>query len=729
MRRFNCLALVLVLMLASVFSVKADTAEIDLSDFLLEGTSENIDTATPNFSEMDLIASDNGLNLYFYKSGLDIYLVNQNTGKIWSNVLRKEYVDNEKNGARYASQLITVTAADKNEQINEYVLYDSTNSDIRADSEISNGQLKLDVTVPSLSLQFNVVFGLKNGGLYFRIEDSLIKEGDGKLVSITLLNNLGASKVNESGYIMYPDGSGALMNFEPYDESNAKLYQMGVYGDQDLSLDDIEKNQENNIYGARMPVYGISHNDGGFLGVISDGSDDASLYISTPGYQLSQVYRAFFTFRYRTYSSTVFNGNEIMKLVDKRTTSDREMFYYFLDGEDNNYSGMAVKYRNHLINEGVLTKRSDADKYSLSINFLCGVRKQSLFLSSLRKMTTFKDVQNILKQLEASEIKNLDLVLSGWGKGGWDTIPTNIKAESKLGGNSGLDKLVEYCDGKNIPISLDVEAIMADERYGSFNKRKNVVRNSFGENITDKSGNRYILNACDIFPGLLKKFNKKHSGAGINLLSVGELVVPNYQNGKTSTRGDVINAYEAFMTDSNKSNTRVTAQAGNSYILPYVDKIYNMPESDSGYLIADKTVPFYQMVIHGYIPYTGTYGNSHYSYEHCILKWIETGSLPSYIITKEGSDKLIDTEYDKIFSSEFSHWQNTIITTYQELSADLSELQGLTIDKHEQLSDDLVRITYSDNTKVYINYGEASAEVDGVSVAGRDYSVKGKTMQ
>lgn len=728
MRKY-CLTLIVFIMLASISVLKADTPEIDISDYLLDDTSVNIDTSTPDYSEMELVDSEEDYELYFYKSGLDIYVVNKNTKKIWSNVLRSEYIDNKKNTARYTSQLITVSAADEDEKVSEYVLFDSSNTDISADSYIRDGELFLNIVIRDLNLKFDVIFGLENKALYYRIEDKSIEEGNGKLISVSLLNNLGASKINESGYLMYPDGSGALMDFKPYDEGNAKLFQMGFYGDHDVSLTSIENNRRNNIYGACMPVYGISQNDGGFIAVISKGSEDASLYISTPGYQLSGIYRGFVTFLYRTYSSTVFNENEIIKLVDKRTSLDREVYYFFLEGDENNYSGMAVKYRNYLLEEGILTKRQDSDKYSLSINFLCGVKKQSLFLSSLQKMTTFQDIHDIAERLKGEDIDYLDLILTGWGKGGWDTVPTNINADGKLGGNRGLEELISYCNEKNVSVNLDVEAIMADERYGSFNKRRNAVRNAFGESLTDKNENKYILDACDVFPDLLDKFMKKHSGAGINLLTAGELVAPNYRTENTSIRSDIIDAYRDFMSDADKNNMRLTAKGGNAYILPYVDKIYNLPEADSGYLIADKTVPFYQMVIHGYIPYTGTYGNSHYSYEKCILEWIETGSLPSYIITKETADKLIDTEYNEIFSSDFSNWQDTIIKTYRKLSSDFSGLQGLTIDKHERLSEDLVRVTYSDKTEIYINYGAAPVEINGVKIPEFDYSVKGKAIQ
>ena len=44
---------------------------------------------------------------------------------------------------------------------------------------------------------------------------------------------------------------------------------------------------------------------------------------------------------------------------------------------------------------------------------------------------------------------------------------------------------------------------------------------------------------------------------------------------------------------------------GNSYSLPYADDIINAPDTQSDFYIIDAQVPFYQMIIHGYINYTG----------------------------------------------------------------------------------------------------------------------------
>lgn len=733
MRRIKCVFLVLFMLASTALCVSADMDDNDLSNYLsFYGDSESgtkISLEMPLLADMELVADNGRLSLYYYQDGADVYLINNATGKIWSNVLQKSYVYNEKNSSMYASQLLTVSAADYEGSVRDYVLYDSANTDIRATSLIQAGKLQLMIEIPSLEISFKVIFGIENDAFYYRIEDSSISEKNGKLVQISLLNNLGASRTDEDGYIFYPDGSGAIMNFKENDESNVQLYQMSIYGSSDVTYSEIDKNKESNIYGNLLPVYGVSQHDGGFVAVVSGGDEDAGLYIASPGYQLSQVYRSYITFRYRTYSSTVFNDSELTQLVDKRTKTDREVFYYFLDGQDNSYSGMAVRYRKHLIDHGILTKRKGSEDYFLNIKLLCGVQKQSLFFNSVYKMTGFSDAMSIAKELKDDGIDRMNLALSGWGKGGWDALPTNLKAEGKLGGAGGLNKLAEYCSSENIPLSLDVDAIMADERTGKFNKRTNAVRNYFGESLTDKNGDRYILDACDVMPRLLKSFHKAHQGTGINLLTVGELVIPDCRNGDVSTRADIINAYSGFMKEAAKAGTRLTTEVGNAYILPYTDMIYGLPGNDSGYMISDRGVPFYQMVVHGYIPYTGQFGNTHYSYERCVLEWIETGSLPSYLLTKENSGRLENTDYDEVFSSEFVVWKEPVVKTYEKLYHDFSALQGLTIDRHEQLSGNVVRVAYSDGTQVYINYGEEAVTVDGVDVAGLDYSIKREVLQ
>jgi hypothetical protein len=44
---------------------------------------------------------------------------------------------------------------------------------------------------------------------------------------------------------------------------------------------------------------------------------------------------------------------------------------------------------------------------------------------------------------------------------------------------------------------------------------------------------------------------------------------------------------------------------GNVYSLAYADELVDVPVSSNDFYITDDEIPFYQMVIHGFIDYTG----------------------------------------------------------------------------------------------------------------------------
>src|SRR5690606_1629587 len=53
------------------------------------------------------------------------------------------------------------------------------------------------------------------------------------------------------------------------------------------------------------------------------------------------------------------------------------------------------------------------------------------------------------------------------------------------------------------------------------------------------------------------------------------------------------------------SGLTIMADGGNAYALPYVTDITNAPLSNSRFKLEDEAIPFYQIVIRGYIDYTG----------------------------------------------------------------------------------------------------------------------------
>ncbi len=49
----------------------------------------------------------------------------------------------------------------------------------------------------------------------------------------------------------------------------------------------------------------------------------------------------------------------------------------------------------------------------------------------------------------------------------------------------------------------------------------------------------------------------------------------------------------------------VIVQGGNVYMLPLVDKVMRSPMEETTHLFASRSIPFYQIAVHGVVPYYG----------------------------------------------------------------------------------------------------------------------------
>lgn len=107
-------------------------------------------------------------------------------------------------------------------------------------------------------------------------------------------------------------------------------------------------------------------------------------------------------------------------------------------------------------------------------------------------------------------------------------------------------------------------------------------------------------------------------------------------------------------------------------------------------------VPFYQMVVHGCVDYSSLAGNLSYNDAYQKLRWVETGSIPHFLITHENPIRLKETSYNRIFSSQYTAWKEAMTAVYQEFNQRLSGVWNQTIERHDRLSADVVRLTYGD---------------------------------
>lgn len=686
-----------------------------------------VEITTPPYTEMETVAENESFSLLYHADGYDFYVKSKQSDKVWSSAIHPDYMDLSKKTADTYSSILELTIVDESGGIRTLSLTDINSSDFSVTKNIKESGLVLSVSLPADLISFNVEITLENDGVSMVIPaDSLKEDGTSKLLSMHMLPSFGATAVGENGYVFYPDGSGALVPIREYAASTPQSYSYPLYGMSTPDFAEYESKKEQNIQNLMLPVFGVKQSSGGFLAAITAGDTNANLNMS-----VSDCHKQWFQFDYRMYTSadfnytgTAFGGGTISKLLPELIKGDRGVRFFLLEGEKSTYSNMACVYREFLEAEGKITRLEAKKEIPLSLEFFMAATSSGMLGDTLQVMTTYEQIKDMLSDLKSEGVTGMDALLVGWASGGYEQKPTAAGFESGLGGASGYKKLYSYAEDEDININLAADYLIGDSSKGSFNKKKDVLRNLLGAAMTDKEETLFFMN-----PSLTleKRVEKLIDNKNINLCldGLGKLVLPSLYEKSPVSRTETANTYKAVLEKLSASQKTVSVTGGNYYVLPYATRLYDVADTDSAYYQNEQTVPFYQMVMHGYVQYSSIAGNLSENLQLQKLKWVETGSLPHFVVTEQSPAELKNTGYNEMFSSEYTLWKDKMTSVYKEFNSKLSAVYNSVMIDHSVLGADLVRVTYENGNRVYINYGESAQSADGVTVPAMDYIVTG----
>ena len=253
-----------------------------------------------------------------------------------------------------------------------------------------------------------------------------------------------------------------------------------------------------------------------------------------------------------------------------------------------------------------------------------------------------------------------------------------------------------------------------------------VVHSPANAAITDFDREEFLLNplrAYNRFTAAYLPKVAKYGADGITFENFGRQIYYDSNKYGPVNRGDTAEYWKKFMEESKNTLGYAASDGGNAYVLPIADQLYNIPMGGSNYLFTDETIPFYQMVVHGMIPYSSGAGNLFYDFDMQKLKWVEYGCLPYFKLTHENSNLLKYTDYNELFSSQYEDWVDVAADIYKEFNERLGDVWSQTMTEHKKLNDNLYRITYENGARVYVNYGEETAEADGYEIDSLNYLV------
>ncbi len=584
--------------------------------------------------------------------------------------------------------------------------------------------IRFEIDFKVISVTMAVEICLEDERVIVRVPSKDIKEnGEFVIKSVDVLPFFSAvaKAKNPDGYIVYPDGNGAISYFDKADNKHAYTQTISLDIYDTLSLETtLEKDKPAT---AMLPIYGIKNNNLGVIAAITKGSESARINVSTAvsnseipvhhaGFEM--VYRNEYKIFLSSITGTV-SGDETqgVKVDEEILPLDREVTFFLLRDDKANYSGMANAYREYLIENKILTKNNST--MGLYLNMFMGMEKENALINPFVTMTDFDFVESISKDLLRDGVQNLQVRLRGWGKGGYAAAAKSFKPASELGGKNGLKKLSNLAKSNSaFNVSLEVELLESvKNRYVAVKESTMPITNELEDN--------YLLspqiskNKLD--SGL--KSLKKYDSLEIALASVGSRIYPDYSKSRKVTRTDTVALWQKM-----GENKKVTAvQGGNLYMLSTVKHIYDIPMNCSMQQMTDEAIPWYSMIVSGSIPFTTIAGNQSGDLELLCLQWIEYGAMPYFELTEQSPTMLTDTSYNKLFSSQFEKWGEKALEIYKDMSTRLENVTGSAMVKHNRISAELVEITYENGCRVLINYGQTDTEIDGKTVPAKDYIV------
>lgn len=608
----------------------------------------------------------------------------------------------------------------------------------------------LNQTKPEPRLFFaSIEYTLDEDSLVAKVPvDSIQYPEEYPVNSVSLLSYFGAGGTGEEGSIFVPDGSGALISFNN-GKTQYPAYQQPVYGS-DKTMDRTE--DAVNTQEIRLPVFGILKEGGAILGIIEEGAPAATVNADISGKinSYNYVYPSFTVLNKADMSLNANNQQRSIPAFQKQPMStDFSIRYVFLGGDQGSLTGMAEYYQQYLIQNNGLPEPAQTEEKSENMPFylqlIGSITKQKHFAGipykALEPLTTFDQAEDIVAQLQQLEIRDIKLRYSGWFNEGLDhKVPDNISVDKEIGGSNGMKAFAAFAEEQNVALYPDVAILMANSGSG-FNEAKEAARTLRGDpamiypldlalNRRDRSKKpSYIVSpmtAAGYVDNLLDDL-AAFGTSSISLRDLADQLNSDFRKNKLIDRAESERLSIQSLNKMKESGMSIMAEGGNAYALPFLTDITNAPMSSSNFKIEDEAVPFYQMVVRGYVDYVGEpYNLSTYTdVKPYILKCLEYGAGVYFEWIHEPNYKVKDTDDNHLYAVNYELWIDEAADIYREVNAILKNVRHEPITNHEMLEDGVFRTEYGNGMFLIVNYNRSAVTVDGRTIEAESYVTGG----
>ena len=668
------------------------------------------------------------LELWLNRQYGALRVVNRESGYIWGCLPLEEAEGLNSTWNCYGNSLAAIECFDKSGGESRL----SIGKDGEASYELTENGLLCHMSFGEVGIELSVAVELEGARLSLSVVDGSVREGlledDDKgymLKSVTFLPFLGASYgADIDGYMLIPDGTGALIRFlEP--ANYVSTYAARIYGPdagvENYSYGGYEYIKEENQ--AFMPIYGVVHGAGqnGFLAVVESGAEYASI-LATPALTNNPYNWAAARFEYRQKYMMNINRKEgsgaLMPQPDMNQVRPRVSFY-FTEGEEADYGAMAVMYRELLVERGELSylEPGEAGEIPLQLEVLGADKKKGFLFNSTAVFTSFAEAGEMAEALRGDGVDELLMVYRCYtmnneagakllGRLGSADELAALSVQLESGGGELLlyldpltaneDQITPRTEAANNLSSMEIKWLNSLDVYGAMYDTTYVYRLSRAGRAVDSAVSRGY-------------------GAGFALDQLSFRLYSDFASGKELTRPESLEKARE-LAGKLAGGGKLTMYKPNQYLWSGTGRVLGLPAVSSQLLYESDTVPFLQIVLSGCAQMFSEPLNMTSCSGEKLLRLVEYGMAPAFVAAYCESDELMDTAQSAYASASFEGWRETMAEAYETVASALEGVWGHSITEHRCLETGLIRVSYDNGVRIYVNYTDEARTADGLRV-------------
>lgn len=689
--------------------------------------------------ESGVVYEDDTWQLTWDNQNKRVSFVEKATGNIWGTT-PQEAVDSAKQNHAQVESAIHVYYHNPTNVAEEMSM--SYSEAVRGGEvyaqRIDNG-LRVIYDFMSYEIAVPVDYTVQGGQFSVTVNPTEIADNGVNYVTAVSLAPFMCALPNEmsDSWLFMPDGSGTLI----YPDVLSAVGQSGmshVYGD-DLT---VQVNEFNSVKEQNyMPVFGVKKGDAGLLGIIESGDEAASIAwnVGSSNVGYSSVYAQF---TIRGYSSVTpprgfaTPASYIKVFADYISPTPLRVTYYALSGEKAGLQGMADTYREYLLKNGQL-KQSKAEEKSVAFKYVGAAEQPDFFVglptTKLFPLTTTEQAAKMTYELADSLGDDFYVDLVGFGPSGVDIgkYAGGFTVAKELGGAKGMASLSATMEKLNLPWYMDFDLLTLTKGSSGISQGADSARwinqqiayfHTFNTVSRMTRPERYYFlarNKLSEVGQLLLDKTANLKLKGVSLDSLSHTVYSDYTDASTQVVKGIAEDVTGVISTVQEGGYTFLADAANVYAAGIADAVIDAPLYSSRHDFNDEDVPFYEMVLRGYIPMNSVSINLCADEKDALLRCVEAGIAPSYTLTYNYDNELVTSQHAFIYGSSYSGNNKRIIEQVGTVKDYLTSIEGTKITNHVLLGKDVRMTAFDNGVYAIVNFGNADAETAyGVVPAG-----------